>query len=367
MLGVLSALAVGALPRRPGADRRRPGREDRSALPARASRPARASTRATRRRSRSTPRPHRLFADHEDEVRVFGARGEEIPAQAKIAGLEDSHGVAFDPRRGALIVSEQGPGRIAAYSARATGRRGQLATHRRRRTCRSRSPDFEPERLAVAPGAAGGLYVIDAGNDAGPAVRSPRASYAGPLDAAEAPAGSFDFGDDDNDIAVDTARGPGTATSSSSPARATAPSGRSLRTGRFLWELKPESGDEFAALTVDAAGRPLDRRTGRRRLRVRRATTSRRSTGTDRRQDRRRRRSLRARLRRPGHLFVARELDGSLDTLGNVLSQIAHRARLPPGADGARVDARAPKGPREILERLGVRAFRPRRFEAGWG
>src|ERR1700712_4200348 len=33
----------------------------------------------------------RLFADHEDEVRVFGVRGVEIP-QAKITGLEDSHG-----------------------------------------------------------------------------------------------------------------------------------------------------------------------------------------------------------------------------------------------------------------------------------
>src|SRR6201996_9394956 len=35
---------------------------------------------------------HRLFADHEDEDRVFGALGQEIPAQ-KVGGLEDSQGV----------------------------------------------------------------------------------------------------------------------------------------------------------------------------------------------------------------------------------------------------------------------------------
>src|ERR1700761_345241 len=40
---------------------------------------------------------HRLFADHEDEVRVFGALGQELPAQ-KVGGLEDSQGVAFDSR-----------------------------------------------------------------------------------------------------------------------------------------------------------------------------------------------------------------------------------------------------------------------------
>src|SRR4029077_15024685 len=36
-----------------------------------------------------------LYSDHENEVRVFAARGVEIPG-AKIIGIADSHGLAFD-------------------------------------------------------------------------------------------------------------------------------------------------------------------------------------------------------------------------------------------------------------------------------
>src|SRR6201992_2630687 len=59
---------------------------------------------------------NRLFADHEDEVRVFGALGQEIGGQ-RIEGLEDSQGVAFDPRNGTLWVSEKHQGRILKYPA----------------------------------------------------------------------------------------------------------------------------------------------------------------------------------------------------------------------------------------------------------
>src|SRR5882757_10157321 len=41
------------------------------------------------------PGTGRLYSDHENEVRVFGARGEEIP-HAKITGIEDSHGLAIN-------------------------------------------------------------------------------------------------------------------------------------------------------------------------------------------------------------------------------------------------------------------------------
>ena len=96
------------------------------------------------------------------------------------------------------------------------------------------------------------------------------------------------------------------------------------RSGRFLWEMKPESGDEFAALTVDAAGDLWIAEPGGDIYEygapalgeVPRAPER---TGA---QDRRRRR-ISALDFSGGHLFVARELDDILDTLGNVLSQLA--------------------------------------------
>src|ERR1700754_2932561 len=41
------------------------------------------------------PRSHSLYADHENEVRVFGAGGEEIEIESGLQ-LEDSQGLAFD-------------------------------------------------------------------------------------------------------------------------------------------------------------------------------------------------------------------------------------------------------------------------------
>jgi membrane protease YdiL (CAAX protease family) len=306
------------------------------------------------------PATNRFYSDHEDEVRVFGARGEEIP-QAKITGIEDSHGVAFDPQADMLMVSEQGLGRITTLPAgrgvtaggggaspqvvpiEASGLPGKLA-------------GFEPERLAVIPGRAGGLYVIDAGDDE--VLRFNREGHLrGRLDVAASPAGSFDFGSQDNDIAVDAAPGPGRGDVFVLSGKGDGTVWAFSPSGRFLWELEPESGDEFAALTVDSAGglwvaEPggdvygYGAASGAHRAPER---TGRRITVGD---------EVSALTFAGGHLFVARELDDSLDTLGNVLSQIATALGflLVPMALAS---MRGAKGPREIFARLGLRAFHP--------
>ncbi len=306
------------------------------------------------------PAGSRLFADHEDEVRAFGARGTELP-KAGITGIEDSHGLAFDPRSGTLVVSEKGPGRISTYSVGAGGAAGAgRAAPRRTGTIDASSirgaGRFEPERIAVAPGARGVLYVIDAG-DAEVLKLDAKGDFRGRLEASEAPAGSFDFGSNDNDIAVDTAPGPGRGVVFVLSGKGDGTVWAFSRGGRFLWELQPESGDEFAALTVDSAGdlwiaepggdayeyssppRPgaAPTRTGRKI-----------GTGDE----------VSALAFSGGHLFVARELDDTLDTLGNVMSQIATALGflLVPMALAA---MRGAKDPREIFQRLGLRAFHP--------
>src|ERR1700761_7007451 len=106
------------------------------------------------------PRSNRLFADHEDEVRTFGALGQEIGGAA-ITGLEDSHGLAFDPRTGVLSVAEKGSGRILTYAMGGAQPR-QLATVEGKQL--PTLANFEPERIAAVP-AAGGIYAIDVGDD----------------------------------------------------------------------------------------------------------------------------------------------------------------------------------------------------------
>jgi membrane protease YdiL (CAAX protease family) len=295
---------------------------------------------------------NRLFADHEDEVRAFGARGEEIEA-AGITGLEDSHGLAFDPRSGALIVSEQGPGRLSAYSARGAKLR-PLAGFGVANLPKALG-GFEPERLAVVPGAAGGFYAVDTGNDT--VVRfSAQGRYLGALAATGTPAGSFDFGSDDNDIAVDTARGSGHGDLFVLSGKGDGTVWAFSPSGRYLWELSPESGDEFAALAVDPQGNlwiaepegdayEYGRSPGAHRAPE--PAGSEITTGDE----------VSSLLFAPGgHVFVARELDSTLDTLGNVLSQIATALGflLVPMALAAMKGAR---GPREIFERLGLRSF----------
>jgi membrane protease YdiL (CAAX protease family) len=303
---------------------------------------------------------HRLFADHEDEVRVFGALGQEIPAQA-VDGLEDSQGVAFDSRRGLLWISEKNQGRILKYEAPGKGPAKQLATIEGREL--STPVPIEPEAIAVAP-ATGGIYAIDAANDE--VVRlNAKGEYVGVLEAVDSPAGSFDFGKNDNDIAVNEERGAGfgdvyvLSSKGDGTVFAFAP------TGKFLWELKPESGDEFASLTLGAKGLiliaepngdiytyvtgnyafgPGPERLEGKPIEAGNEVGSIASAGS-------------------GHLFVARELDGTLTTLGNVISQIATELGflLVPMALASMKGA---KGLRTILERLGFRAFKPSAF--GW-
>jgi hypothetical protein len=57
----------------------------------------------------------RFFADHGEEVRVFGPLGQELPEE-ELEGIEDSHGLAWSPLDQTLYVSEKSPGRIQAYS-----------------------------------------------------------------------------------------------------------------------------------------------------------------------------------------------------------------------------------------------------------
>jgi membrane protease YdiL (CAAX protease family) len=302
------------------------------------------------------PRANRLFADHEDEVRAFGALGQEVGG-ATITGIEDSHGLAFDPRRGVLWVSEKGPGRILAYSVRGKRPR-QLQTGEPRSLSSLR--DFEPERMAMNPSGAGALYAIDTAGDQVVEFDA-EGHLRGRLDASSSDAGSFDFGSDDNDIAVDAA-GPGRG-------QVFVLSGKGDGTvwgfgprGGLLWELKPESGDEFASLAVDGkgnlwiaepngdtyeygrvAGPEAPERTGG-KIDAGSAPSAVVFAGS-------------------GHVFVARELDGTLTTAGSIISQLGTELGflLVPLALASISGAR---GLPAILRRLGFRSFKRSAF--GW-
>ncbi|HEY5332784.1 MAG TPA: CPBP family intramembrane glutamic endopeptidase, partial [Solirubrobacterales bacterium] len=174
-------------------------------------------------------------------------------------------------------------------------------------------------------------------------------------DAAKTPAGSFDFGSNDNDIAVDNAGGPGRGDVFVMSGKGDGTVWAFSPAGKLLWELEPESGDEFAALTVDSAG---DLWIAEPEGDVYEYTSS---PGSGRPPSRTGRKvaagdEISALLIGGGHFFVARELDSTLSTLGNVLSQIATALGflLVPMALAA---MRGAKGPREIFERLGVRSF----------
>ena len=301
------------------------------------------------------PGTGRLYSDHENEVRVFGARGAEIPT-AKITGIEDSHGLAVDPKTGILVVSQQQLGSVDFYDTKGAGAPRKIGGIDRSDLLGERFPRFEPERLAVAPG--GLAYAIDSGDDEVVANGLPGDATVVNFDGSKTPAGSFDFGSNDNDIAVDSHRGAGLGDVFVLSVKGDGTVWAFSRSGRFLWELEPESGDEFAALTIDHKGvlwiaepdgdiYPYlvsnDFEGGApERLNGKIAAGD----------------EVSALEFSGGHLFVARELDDSLDTLGNVLSQIATALGflLVPMAIAA---MRGAKGPREIFARLGVRAFRP--------
>jgi membrane protease YdiL (CAAX protease family) len=287
---------------------------------------------------------HRLFADHEDEVRVFGALGQEI-AGDRIVGLDDSQGIAFDPKTGTLAVSEKSAGTVTLYPT------GQAALHP---VNVSGPPSelghaVEPEALAYGPDSA--LYVIDAAG--GQVVKYARPSQLGVGgEALKLPGGKpFDFGDDDNGVAVApdgtvyvlSGKGEGTIWAFSPR-------------GRLLWEATPEDGHEFAALTVDEKGRLWVAQSNGDIYRyvAGKRTAAKISAGNE---------VGSITFAGSGHLFVARELDGTLTTLGNVISQIATELGflLVPMALASMKGA---KGLRTILERLGFRAFKPSAF--GW-
>ncbi len=295
-----------------------------------------------------------LYSDHEDEVRVFGVRGIEIP-KARITGIEDSHGVAVDPQAGTLIVSELGPGRITFLAAGRGAAVGGGAAPQIAPIEASRLPrdltGFAPERLATVPGPAGGLYAIDAGD--GEVLRfDGKGRYRGSLERPESSAsGSFDFGTNDNDIAVDSHRGTGFGDVYVLSGKGEGTVWAFSRTGKFLWELEPEKHDEFAALTVDSAGDLWIAEPGGDVYEYGA------SPGAGQAPERTGRK-IAAGDEVSAIEFVARELDGTLDTLGNIISQLgtALGFLLVPMALAS---MRGAKGPREIFARLGVQAFRP--------
>jgi membrane protease YdiL (CAAX protease family) len=300
----------------------------------------------------------RFYSDHGDEVRVFGARGEE-EAAANITGLEDSHGVAVDPRRGTLWVSEKS-GTVLTYSAAGKGAPRQLRSFSPEAMGLSLFKAFEPERLAVGP--TGTAFVINPGSDVVVQFNA-RDELIGTLDATGAPAGSFDFGSNDNDIAVDNAKGPGHGEVYVLSGKGDGTVWAFSPAGRFLWELKPESGDEFATLAVDEKGNLWIAEPNGDTYRYGRAprggaapeaTGFKLSAGSS---------PSAIEFAGSGHVFVARELDGTLTTLGSVISQIATELGfllVPMAICSMKGAGRL----REILERLGFRAFKPSAF--GW-
>jgi membrane protease YdiL (CAAX protease family) len=298
-----------------------------------------------------------FYADHETEVRVFGARGTEIPKE-RIEGIEDSQGVAFG-EFGGLAVTEQAPGRITILPVP-----GTFEPEPRHTVDATDLPPglgaFEPERLVFSGGhQEGELSVIDVGDDQVLRIDTD-GSYRGKFAVDVSPAGSFDFASHGNDIAVDEVDHPGHGVVYVLSGKGDGTVWAFARSGRFLWEMKPESGDEFAALTVDAAGHlwiaepdgdtyEYEAPGSSKRSHDAPARTGRKIAAGD---------EVSAIEFSGGHLFVARELDDTLDTLGNVISQIgtALGFLLVPMALAA---MRGAKGWREIFGRLGIQAFRP--------
>jgi membrane protease YdiL (CAAX protease family) len=293
---------------------------------------------------------HRLFANHGDEVRVFGALGQEIPSQ-RIGGLHDSQGIAFDPKAGTLAVSEQSEEKLLLYSI----------GHGAPRQVNVIGPPsglghaVEPEALAYGPGST--LYVIDAAQ--GQVLRYGHSFQLGlGGDALKVPGQkSFDFGSGDNDVAV-APNGTAFVLSGKGDGKvwAFAP------TGKFLWELKPESGDEFASLAVNGQGNLWIAEPNGDTYEYAHPGAPRAPERSGAKIDAGNEVGALA-FAGSGHLFVARELDGTLTTLGNVISQIATELGflLVPMALASMKGA---KGLRTILERLGFRAFKPSAF--GW-
>jgi membrane protease YdiL (CAAX protease family) len=295
---------------------------------------------------------NRLFADHEDEVRVFGALGEE-QAGAAIVGIEDSRGLALDPRRGRLWVSEKGPGQVFSYSV--GGKRPRRLSSIDEAT--SSLSGFEPERMAVDP-RSGSLFVIDPGN--GQVLEFDAAGHLrGHLPNPE----GFDFGNDDNDIAVGTAKGVERGDVFVLSGKGDGKVFVFSSFGELIEEVKPESGHEFASIAADPTGGFLIAEpngdiheyevsngfeAGAVRLEGKIEAGNEPSSMV---------------FAASGHLFVARELDNKLTTLGSIISQLATELGflLVPFALAS---MRGSTGIQESLRRLGFRPFGRSAF--GW-
>jgi uncharacterized protein len=295
---------------------------------------------------------NRLFADHEDEVRVFGALGEE-QAGAAITGLADSHGVAVDQSHGVLAISEKGSGNILTYAANGNRKPRQRATIEA--SGLSTPVPIEPERLAFGPQRK--LYAIDLANDEVVELNG-KGEYEGALEAGS----GFDFGSDDNDIAVSTAGGPTHGEVFVLSGKGDGKVFAFSPNGKLRWELTPDSGDEFASLAVDRHGRlwiaepngdtyeygstvggKAPERSGN-KIDAGNSATSVEFAGS-------------------GHVFVARELDGKLTTAGSIISQLATELGflLVPFALAS---MRGSTSIQESLRRLGFRRFKRSAF--GW-
>ncbi len=305
------------------------------------------------------PKTNRLYVNHGDEVRVFGAFGKEIGGAA-ITGLEDSHGLAVDPRRGLLWVSEKGPGRIAAYSV-AGKRAGQPVATIERSAVDGVVGHLEPERMAVAPGPKGGLYVIDPRDEVVLKLDS-GGRVLGRFRIGESPAQAFDFGSDDNDIAVSTAPGPGRGDVFVLSGKGDGKVFIFDSAGKFVSELTPGSGDEFESLTVDKAGNLWIAEPNGDTYEYTASNGSRTPERTGRKIEAGSSPSQ-ITFAGSGHLFVARELDGTLTTLGSIISQTATELGflLVPFALAS---MRGSTSLQESLRRLGFRGFKPSAF--GW-
>jgi membrane protease YdiL (CAAX protease family) len=339
-----------------------------------------------------------VYADRETKVSSFDADGQETAA-SRFGDFDNSHGIAVESGGGKVYVSDQDAGTISAFEPAAGVPRLDSRTSRAGLPAQQRA-DFEPERLALAgaalpaatgtgaagpatagPGAAGDaaagpaatgeeidpeavaetnvpfLYVVDRGNDA-VVEFSANGAYVGRLTGPDTPAGEFGFDDygGPNGIAVDQSSG--SAPGAGNVYVVAGDSGAVWgfdRTGAYLWELTDDS--DYCGVAVDGDGNLWLADSGGGVDEYAPSSdpgTPPRPTGrsADSESD-----ACAVALDSAGNVFVAREADNKLTTGANVVVQIATVLGflLVPMALAS---MRGATSMREILARLGVRAFR---------